>query len=278
MKPLLSQIFRFRELIDFQKAHSKWVSYNFPEQLPHQPLLGLAEEVGELAHAHLKREQGIRGMDKTVAVDAKIKDSIGDIMIYLTSYCNANGYSLALCFIDAWNEIKDRDWVNYPETGKPVLVENMEDFRVHFSGHLSDPQFTEHILKLGKDKPTCDAEEMFRAENPKGTARGHTSAEAAVCAAEGPVETQRDVEHLNCPLRNGHSSHYWIRPGYHSLNRQFFCRGINFDNHKASLTPEVYEAQIAALKHEIEILKARRNEAEDKLIQIDIVLNPDDAC
>jgi hypothetical protein len=46
----------------FQKEVSDWAEYNFGADRPYtQPLMGLAEELGELNHALLKQEQGIRG-------------------------------------------------------------------------------------------------------------------------------------------------------------------------------------------------------------------------
>lgn len=102
---------------ELQTAQSVWVAHNFPNENPHSPLLGLTEEVGELAHAHLKREQKIRGTE--AEHQAAAADAIGDIVIYLASYCNRNGYDLAACVRRAWDEVSERDWIKYPETGKP---------------------------------------------------------------------------------------------------------------------------------------------------------------
>lgn len=122
-------------LSELQNAHRRWVTHNFPNEQSHSPLLGLAEEVGELAHAHLKREQKIRGTE--AEHQAAAADAIGDIVIYLASYCNRNGYDLASCVRQAWDEVSGRDWVLYPDTGKPlVLIENMADFEGTFGGHL----------------------------------------------------------------------------------------------------------------------------------------------
>jgi NTP pyrophosphatase (non-canonical NTP hydrolase) len=102
---------------DIQAEHRRWLEKNFPDQLPHQPLLGLAEEVGELAHAHLKAEQRIRGMeDKAVAQQAKF-DAVGDIFIYLLSYCNSNGIDLQEAIRRTWFRVSRRDWVKDPDAG-----------------------------------------------------------------------------------------------------------------------------------------------------------------
>lgn len=67
------------------KERDEWVARNFPEQRLDTPvdesLIGVIEEVGELAHAHLKAAQGIRGSEEEHIKNAK--DAIGDITIYL---------------------------------------------------------------------------------------------------------------------------------------------------------------------------------------------------
>lgn len=106
-----------REVVDLQGEHFVWLNHNFPNQKPHDALLGLIEEVGELSHAHLKRDQMIRGYTREKYKD-EAKDAVGDIFIYLMSYCNTNGLSLASAIMGAWGEVKDRDWVKFPENGK----------------------------------------------------------------------------------------------------------------------------------------------------------------
>jgi len=104
-----------------QKEHKIWVDHNFPDQISHHGLLGVVEEVGELSHAHLKREQNIRGTDEKHQLD--IEDAIGDIVIYLASYCNTNGIDFDECVRDAWEEVKARDWQANPEDGVVVPCE-----------------------------------------------------------------------------------------------------------------------------------------------------------
>ncbi len=77
----------------FQDEHRKWALANFGDHQVTDPLLGIIEEKGELAHAVLKARQGIRG---TVAEhNAKALDSIGDIMIYVADLFSCKGWSLA---------------------------------------------------------------------------------------------------------------------------------------------------------------------------------------
>lgn len=98
-----------------QVEHKAWVEHNFPNQPGWHPLLGVAEETGELAHAHLKMEQGIRGTDEEHIAAAK--DAVGDIVIYLVSYCNAMGFDFETLVNETWQHVKSRDWQRDREKG-----------------------------------------------------------------------------------------------------------------------------------------------------------------
>lgn len=113
--------------------HRRWIAHNFPQQNdnPHQPLLGLAEEVGELAHAHLKAEQGIRGFaDHDTAQKAK-EDAVGDIFTYLMSYCIANEIDLERAVTETLYQVWKRNWREKPVDAAEWAERNlgMEDAR-----------------------------------------------------------------------------------------------------------------------------------------------------
>lgn len=91
-----------------------WSRKNFGTQQPYRPLLGVIEEIGELAHAQLKKEQGIRMNEDH---DAKARDAVGDIMIYLMNYCSERGFFIGECLDDAWREVSQRDWKKNPIQG-----------------------------------------------------------------------------------------------------------------------------------------------------------------
>lgn len=99
----------------FQKEHREWSERNFGGKFGsgYRPLLGAMEELGELAHAHLKDEQKIRTHENHLLM--KI-DAIADVIIYLTDYCSNEGIDLEQALIDTWNEVKKRDWKKNPET------------------------------------------------------------------------------------------------------------------------------------------------------------------
>jgi NTP pyrophosphatase (non-canonical NTP hydrolase) len=90
--------------------------HNFGEEQPaYFALLGALEELGELAHAHLKMEQNIRGSNGQHF--ANKQDAIADIIIYLADYCWRSGIDLDLIMRQTWDAVKQRDWKRFPENG-----------------------------------------------------------------------------------------------------------------------------------------------------------------
>lgn len=105
-------IFDFSEL---QREQKEWQDRNFPNKGLHECMYGLCEEQGELAHALLKMDQGIRGTKEEHMAAAW--DAVGDIAIYLAGLCNARGIDLQNAVEGAWDEVKQRDWRKYPLNG-----------------------------------------------------------------------------------------------------------------------------------------------------------------
>ena len=97
-------------LYDIQAEIHQWAQHNFGDHPGWHPLLGLAEEVGELSHSYLKREQFIRGdFDKHTA---DIQDAVGDITIFLMDFCNTQGIDFETQLQETWDKVKQRDWTN----------------------------------------------------------------------------------------------------------------------------------------------------------------------
>jgi NTP pyrophosphatase (non-canonical NTP hydrolase) len=100
-----------------QEELKVWSHENFGHQASWEPLLGAMEELGELAHAHLKLYQGIRGdWDKH---NAAKKDAIADCIIYLMNYCNIEGFKIDAILAETWENVKQRNWKISPENGNP---------------------------------------------------------------------------------------------------------------------------------------------------------------
>ena len=99
-----------------QEAIEEWLQRQpFGLQKSWEPLLGRFEEIGELAHAHLKQVQGIRTNENHEAMG---KDAIGDIFVFMTGYCITRGWSLQECINIAWGEVSKRDWSKNKDNGK----------------------------------------------------------------------------------------------------------------------------------------------------------------
>ena len=77
------------QLSEIQFALSSWQNRNFGPTPAYRNVLGVCEEAGELAHAMLKHEQKIRGMDDDMSFKIAASDAIGDILVYLMQLCTA---------------------------------------------------------------------------------------------------------------------------------------------------------------------------------------------
>lgn len=92
-----------------------WRQRNFPDSTAEDQLLGVVEEVGEVAHAVLKRKQRIRGLDHEHQ-EAEL-DAVGDIMVFLAGFCSYRNYDMLAIFERVGEEVAKRDWIKYPKDG-----------------------------------------------------------------------------------------------------------------------------------------------------------------
>lgn len=97
----------FRQLQEEQRA---WVKHNFPTRTYNHCFMGVVEEVGELAHSFLKQEQGIRGTK--LEHEEVAKDSVGDIVVFLSDLCEARGWDFQTIIETTWSQVKQRNWKN----------------------------------------------------------------------------------------------------------------------------------------------------------------------
>lgn len=104
------------DLKKFQHQVCQWAADNFPDEREWHLLLGAMEEVGELCHAYLKRDMGIRGTDAEHQME--MKDAIGDICVFVAQFCNRVGLDLESCIEDTWDSVRTRDWRKYPHNGR----------------------------------------------------------------------------------------------------------------------------------------------------------------
>jgi|ERR1041385_7943748 NTP pyrophosphatase (non-canonical NTP hydrolase) len=102
-------------LQEIQEQIGEWSRKNFPNNKSYHPLLGAVEEIGELCHAHLKAEQGIRGTPEELR-EKKI-DAVGDTIVYLADYCEREGFDIQDSLERTWNKVKERDWTRNKKNG-----------------------------------------------------------------------------------------------------------------------------------------------------------------
>ena len=103
------------KLKKFQAEVAKWRQANFPNTTSSEQLLGVGEETGELFHAQLKGIQQIRHSSEKI--ERLKKDAVGDIIVYLASYCDLEGLDLEECIESAWNDAGHRDWQTNKKDG-----------------------------------------------------------------------------------------------------------------------------------------------------------------
>ena len=103
------------ELKQLQTEAAEWRGHNFPDYTAEDQLLGMVEEMGELAHAFLKNKQQIRG-DEAEHL-AAMMDALGDWVIYATGFATALDLDLEVCVELAWEQVRQRDWVLNPQDG-----------------------------------------------------------------------------------------------------------------------------------------------------------------
>lgn len=93
----------------------RWVHQNFGGcNIVHQTL-GVCEEAGELAHAVLKHEQGIRGLTSQDAYRAEAGDAVADAVIYLMQVCTALRLDFGTLVTATAENVMRRDWKRNPK-------------------------------------------------------------------------------------------------------------------------------------------------------------------
>lgn len=131
-----------------QNEHREWVVRNFGLTRPdvdgkfYQPVFGAMEEMGELAHSFLKRDQGIRGSYEEHT--EKAKDAIGDITVFLADICSAQGWNYQEIVEQTWNHVKQRDWTKNKLTG---VAEATTDNSVGIFDEIGTPAEIDRFAK-----------------------------------------------------------------------------------------------------------------------------------
>lgn len=100
-------------LSQLQEEQAAWAQRNFPDSMVKGDfmwqLLGIVEEVGELAHAGLKHHQDIRGSKDKHLND--MKDAVADAIIFMAGLCTTMGFDMEEVVSDTWEMVRKRDWL-----------------------------------------------------------------------------------------------------------------------------------------------------------------------
>lgn len=113
------------DLNELKREVGSWSIENFGHEQPYTfPLMGVAEEYGELITSVLKQLQGIDDAEKyegRVGREAEM-DAIGDIMVYLADFCNRVPFTI-----------------------------NIESARTEWGGDLSTDNIVQATLNIGTE-------------------------------------------------------------------------------------------------------------------------------
>ena len=120
---------------ELQTVLGEWQRRNFPNAHRLEPVVGVAEEMGEawdailglvtagslsaavgrVSHAALKLHQGIRGTPEQLR--EKLVDAVGDLMIFTVNMCTRFDLDLQEIVDRTWAEVSKRDWQVDPIAG-----------------------------------------------------------------------------------------------------------------------------------------------------------------
>lgn len=95
-----------------------WQVRNFGKQPTERILLGMAEEVGELCHLVLKRQQGIREAAEKDDLRASIADAFADCVIFGIQVMTNEGLNAEDMLEMTIEQVLMRDWKRFPKNGE----------------------------------------------------------------------------------------------------------------------------------------------------------------
>lgn len=96
------------QLSELQAKVKEWQGANFGEVQVWELVLGACEEVGELAHCVLKRH---RSMDRQEDLEARMRDAIGDIVVFLMGVCEEEKWDIGEIIKETVGTVVERKWV-----------------------------------------------------------------------------------------------------------------------------------------------------------------------
>ena len=97
-----------------QNELNNWQKRNFGVSQVEDMVLGMAEEVGELAHLVLKRKQGIREASRGGDFKDEIADAFADAVVFGIQAMSLEGIDAGEALKKTIDEVLKRDFVNNP--------------------------------------------------------------------------------------------------------------------------------------------------------------------
>jgi NTP pyrophosphatase (non-canonical NTP hydrolase) len=106
-------------LRSFQEDVAEWCDRNFPTATIDDQVMKMVEEFGELCHAIQMHRFKIRdGADQDLA-HVQMVDAVGDMTVILAGIASKLNIDLQKAVNQTWAQVRERDWVKYPEKGVP---------------------------------------------------------------------------------------------------------------------------------------------------------------
>jgi len=97
-----------------QKELAEWQLKNFGSGETADMIIGMVEELGELAHWYLKRKQGIREGANNGSLKDEIGDAFADVIIYGLQVMTHECIDAECVLRDTTDKVLKRDWKNNP--------------------------------------------------------------------------------------------------------------------------------------------------------------------
>lgn len=110
------------DLAALQGNLAAWQNRNFGAQPIVNQTLGVCEEAGELAHAVLKMEQAIRGMQDRSAFLEAAGDAIADCTVFLMQVATTLRLDFATLLVMTADRVMQRDFTKDKNGGEVAVV------------------------------------------------------------------------------------------------------------------------------------------------------------
>lgn len=137
---ILSEAIRLKDLQTLQREIGRWSQEQFGNNVSkvtgfpmgsQNALTGIVEEVGELNHVTICRNQGRRGYDDTAKYERDRNDALADILVFMCDYAEREGVDLLTILNDTWNKVVSKrtvaNWEDHTHEPSPSPASGIHD-------------------------------------------------------------------------------------------------------------------------------------------------------